>query len=85
MAICGQKLWVNRFRKMTIFQRFKLVFFYSLERRFFVLKYYKRHFGILYCLIQKVGKMAFFGPKPRVHPFGKLSVFRLFKLLVFIA
>ena len=29
--------------------------------------------------------MAIFGPKPWVNPFGKLSVIRLFKLLVFIA
>ena len=29
--------------------------------------------------------MAIFGPKPRVNPFGKMSIFRLFELLVFIA
>ena len=29
--------------------------------------------------------MAIFGPKPWVNPFGKMSIFRLFKLLVFIA
>ena len=29
--------------------------------------------------------MAIFGPKPWVNPFGKRSIFRLFKLLVFIA
>ena len=29
--------------------------------------------------------MAIFGPKPWVNPFGKTSIFRLFKLLVFIA
>ena len=81
MAIFGQKLWVNRFRKMTIFQRFKLVFFYSLERRFFVLKYYKRHFGILYCLIEKVGKMAFFGPKPG---FTRLENYQFFDFLNFL-
>ena len=27
--------------------------------------------------------MAIFGPKPRVNPFGKMSVFRLFELLIF--
>ena len=31
---------------------------------------------------KKVGKMAIFGPKPWVNPFGKMSVFRLFELLV---
>ena len=29
--------------------------------------------------------MAIFGPKPQVNPFGKMSIFRLFQLLVFIA
>ena len=29
--------------------------------------------------------MAIFGPKPQVNPFGKMSIFRLFELLVFIA
>ena len=34
---------------------------------------------------KKVGKMAIFGPKPWVNPFGKMSIFRLFELVVFIA
>ena len=29
--------------------------------------------------------MAIFGPNPWVNPFGKMSILRLFKLLVFIA
>ena len=29
-------------------------------------------------LKKKVGKMAIFGPKPVVNPFGKISIFRLF-------
>ena len=33
----------------------------------------------------QVGKMAFFGPKPWVNPFGKMSIFRFFELFVFIA
>ena len=28
--------------------------------------------------------MAIFGPKPWVNPFGKMSIFRVFELLVFI-
>ena len=31
-----------------------------------------------------VGKMAIFGPKPWVSRFGKMSIFRPFKLFVFI-
>ena len=38
--------------------------FYSLERRFFVPEYRKRHFDGLYWLKKKVGKMTIFGPKP---------------------
>ena len=29
--------------------------------------------------------MAIFGPKPWVNPFGKIAIFRLFELPVFIA
>ena len=59
--------------------------FYSLERRFFVLEYHKRHYPGLNCLKKNVGKMALFGPKPWVNPFGKMSIFQLFELLLFIA
>ena len=59
--------------------------FYSLERRFFVLDYHKGHFPGLYCLKKKVGKMAIFGQQPWVNRFGKMSIFRFFELLVFIA
>ena len=34
---------------------------------------------------KKFGKIVIFGPKRWVNPFGKLSIFRLFKLLFFIA
>ena len=57
--------------------------FYSLERRFFILDYQKRDFpGLSY--LKKIGKMAIFGRKPWVNPFGKISIFRLFEVLVFI-
>ena len=59
--------------------------FHTLERRFFVLEYHNRHFPGLWCLKKKVGKMAIFGPKPWVNPFGKMSIFRHFELVVFIA
>ena len=85
MAIFGPKPWVNPFGKMSIFGLFKLLVFFSLKRRFFVLVYRKRHFPALHCLKQKLGKMAILGPKPWVNPFGKMSIFGLFDLLVFIA
>ena len=85
MAIFGQKPWVNPFGKMSIFRLFSTFCYYSLERRFLVLEYDKRHFPGLYCPKKKLKKMAIFGPKPWVNPFGKMSIFRLFELLVFIA
>ena len=54
--------------------------------RFFVLEYRKKHFpGLLLPKKKKVGKMANFGERPWTNPFGKMSIFRLFELLVFIA
>ena len=76
----GLPLWKN-----VNFSTFQNFCFYSLERLFFVLEYRKKHFPGLYCLKRKVGKMAIFGPKPWVNPFGKMSIFRLFELFVFIA
>ena len=85
MAIFGPKPWVNPLGKMSVFSTFWTSCFYSLQRRFFVLEYHKRHFPGLYCLKKKVEKMAIFEPKPWVNPFGKMSNFRLFELPVFIA
>ena len=75
MAIFGQKPWVNPFEKMSIFRVFEDFCFCSLERRLFVLEYRKRHFPGLHCLKEKLGKMAIFGSKPWVNPFGKMSIF----------
>ena len=86
MAIFGLKPLVNSFGKMSIFRLFELVVFFSLERPFFVLEYRKKHFLGLYFLEKKnVGKMTIFRPKPWVKPFGKMSIFRLFELLLLIA
>ena len=85
MAIFGPKPSVKPFGKMSIFCLCKLVFFFSLERLFFVLDYHKRHFPNVYWLKKKLKKMVVFGLKPWVNPFKKMSIFRLFKLLVFIA
>ena len=72
-------------KKCQFFLLFCTSFFYSLERRFFFLEDRKGHFPMLHCRKKKDGKMAVFGPKPWVNPFGKMSNFRLFELLVFIA
>ena len=43
--------------------------------RFFLVEYRKSHFPNEYSLKKKVGKMAIFGPKPWVDPYGKSSIF----------
>ena len=84
-AIFGPKPWVNPFGKMSSFGLFELLVFIAQKRSFFVVQYLKKHSPDLYCLKNKVEKMAIFGPRPWVNPFGKMSVFGLFKVLVFIA
>ena len=84
MAIFEPKPWVDPLGKNVNFSTFR-TFFYSLKKRFLVLEYRKRHFPGVYCLKRKVGKMGIFGLKPWVNPFGRLSIFRLLKLFVFIA
>ena len=69
---------------MYIFRLFELVVFIAKKGVFFVLEYRKRHYPG-YIGKKKIGKMAIFGPKPWVNPFGKMSIFRLFELVVFIA
>ena len=59
--------------------------FDSLERRFFIREYRKTNFPGLYCFKRKNGKMANFRAKPWANPFGKMSIFRPFELVVFIA
>ena len=58
----GSPLWKN-----INFSTVWTSFFYSLERRFFVLEYRKRHFQGLNCLKKKVGSRPIFGPKPWVN------------------
>ena len=70
---------------MSIFRLFELVVLMALKGVFFVLEYRKTHFPGLYCQKKRVGKMAAFEAKPWVNPFGKMSIFRLFELVVFIA
>ena len=59
-AIFGPKTWVNPFKKNVNFLTFRTSCFYSLERRFSVLEYRKRHFPGLYCLKNKSWKKGHF-------------------------
>ena len=85
MAIFRPKPCVNPFGKVLIFRFFWTFCFHSVERNFFVLESRKRHFPGLNYFKKKVGQMAIFGPKPWVNPLGKMSIFRLFLLVVFLA
>ena len=76
----GEPVWKNAY-----FWTFLTSCFYSLKRRFFVLEYQKELFPGLFCLKKKVWKMAIFGPKPWVNPFGEMSIFSFFELYVFTA
>ena len=76
----GLTLWKNV--NFSIFWTFR---FYSLERRFLVLKYHKRHFPGLYCVKKKRWKVAIFAQSHGLTPLEKCPFFDFLKLLVFIA
>ena len=85
MATLGPKAWTNPFGKISIFRLFKLPLFTAQKVVFFVVEYRKTPFPALYFQQKKSRKMANFGPKPWTNPLGRISIFRLFKLRVFIA
>ena len=78
MAIFLTKPWVNPFGKISIFRLFELLFL-SLERRFFVLKYRKRHLPCLYCLKKiKLEKWPFFEKNHGLTALEKSQFFDFF-------
>ena len=86
MAFFGPKPWVNHFGKTSLFSDFLDFLFLQPRKAFFPSKkYFKRHFPGLYFLKKKFGKTANFVPKLLVNPFRKMSIFRLFKIFVFLA
>ena len=85
MASFGPKAWVNPFGKISICRLFELVVFIAQKGVLLVYNIVGDIFSGLYWLKKKVGEMAIFGPKPSVNPFGKMSICRLFELVVFIA
>ena len=86
MVVFGPKPRVNPFVKMSMFGLFESSCFNSLKGAF---SFQNSIIDIFLAYVapppQKVGIMAVFGPKPWVNRFGKISIFRLFKVLVFIA
>ena len=75
----------NPFEKMSIFRLFRLLVFIGQKGVFSFYNIIKEIFLAYIALKKKVGKITIFGPKPWVNPFGKLSIFRFFGLLVFLA
>ena len=82
MAIFGLKPWVNPFGKMSIFRLFELLLFYSLERLFSVLEYYKRHYPGPYCLKKKnLEKWSFWEQNHGLTPSEKIQLFDFLNFL----
>ena len=84
MAILDQNHGLTPLEKCQFFE-FWASCFYSLEKRFFVLEYRKRHFAGLYWKKKKLEKWPLLDQKGWVNLFGQMSIFRLFEFLVFIA
>ena len=84
MAIFGPKQWVNPFGKISIFRLFSLLVFIPQKGVFLLYNIVKDIFLAYIHSKINVEKMAMFGPKRWVNCFGKMSIFRLFELLVFI-
>ena len=75
----GPKPGVNPFWKSVNFSTFWRSCFYSLERRFSVVEYRKRHFPSRYCLKKKkFEKRPFLDQNHGLTTFRKMSIFPLF-------
>ena len=72
MAIFGSKPWVNPFGEKSIFRLFELLVFIALKGVFSFYNIVKDIFPPYIAWKKKVGKMAIFGPKAWVDPFGKM-------------
>ena len=70
---------------MSIFRLFELLVSIAQKGIFPLQNILKDIFLAYIAKKTKVETMAIFGPKPCVNPFGKMSIFPLFDLLVFIA
>ena len=84
MANFRPKVWVNPYGKMSVFRLLEL-FVLQATKAFFRCRISLKTFSQPILPKKKVGKRAIFGPKPWVNPFGKMSIFRLFELLITIA
>ena len=67
---------------MLVFGVFELVVFIGYKGVFLIYNIVKDIFLAYIAEKKKVGKRAIFGPNPWVNPFGKMSIFRFFELLL---
>ena len=72
----GYSLWKN-----VNFPFFWTSSFYSLERRFIILEYHKRHFSGLYCLKKKLEKWPFLDQNHGLTPLEKCQFFAFLDFL----
>ena len=75
-----QNLWKN-----VIFSTFWSWRFYSLEWRFFVLEYHKKHFFGPMLPVKKSWKNGHFWTKTMGLPFGNMSIFWRFEFVFFLS
>ena len=85
MVIFGPKPFVNPYGKMSIFRLFELLLFIALKGVFCLQNIIKYIFLAYIAKKKEIDKTAIFGQQPSVNPFEKMSIFRLFELLLFIA
>ena len=71
--------------KMSIFRLFELLVFLAQKGAFSFQNIIESIILVYIAEKKQAGKMAIFGPKPWFNPLGKILIFRLFELLVFIA
>ena len=84
-AIFGPKPWVNPFEILPIFRLFELLVFIAQTGVFSFQNIVTDIFLAHIAKKETCRKMTIIGPKPWVKTFGKMSIFRLFELLVFMA
>ena len=83
-AFFRSRISKKTFVKMSIFRLFKLLVFIA-QKGVFLFQNFVKAFSWPILPKKKVQKIAVFGQKPWVNPFRKMSIFRPFELLAFIA
>ena len=83
MAILGQKPWVNFFEKMSIFRLFELVLFIVQKGVYSMQNIIKTFSWPLLPKRKKLKNRPFLDQNHGLTPLKKMSIFRLFELVLF--